>query len=81
MNKLQLFEEMHTLYVHNLLCYSKDYLMTQPKKEFVNEWKKEKEKVGLIEKIIEEEKIKSTEKYVTNKEKIIGKNEQADEFE
>lgn len=56
MNKLQLFEDIHALYVCNLLSYSEDYSMTQPKKEFVNEWKKEKEKVMLIEKMIQEEK-------------------------
>ena len=44
MNKLQLFEDIHALYVCNLLSYSEDYSMTQPKKEFVNEWKKEKKR-------------------------------------
>ena len=47
MNRLQLFEDIHALYVCNLLSYSEDYSMIQPKKEFVNEWKKEKEKVLL----------------------------------
>lgn len=80
MNRLQLFEDIHALCVCNLLSYSEDYSMTQPKKEFVNEWKKEKEKVMLIEKMIQEEK-KSRKKYVTNKEQRIVKNEPVDEFE
>ena len=80
MNKLQLFEDIHALYVCNLLSYSEDYSMTQPKKEFVNEWKKEKEKVMLIEKMIQEEKMSRT-KYVTNKGQRIAKNEPVDELE
>ena len=80
MNKLQLFEDIHALYVCNLLSYSEEYSMTQPKKEFVNEWKKEKEKVMLIEKMIQEEK-KSRTKYVTNKGQRIAKNEPVDELE
>lgn len=80
MNKLQLFEDIHALYVCKLLSYSEDYSMTQPKKEFVNEWKKEKEKVMLIEKMIQEEK-KSRTKYVTNKGQRIAKNEPVDELE
>ena len=80
MNRLQLFEDIHALYVCNSLSYSEDYSMIQPKKEFVNEWKKEKEKVMLIEKMMQEEK-KSRKKYVTNKEQRIVKNEPVDEFE
>lgn len=69
MNRLQLFEDIHALYVCNLLSYSEDYSMTQPKKEFVNEWKKEKEKVMLIEKMIQEEKsLEKSMLQIKNKE-------------
>lgn len=69
MNRLQLFEDIHALYVCNLLSYSEDYSMIQPKKEFVNEWKKEKEKVMLIEKMIQEEKsLEKSMLQIKNKE-------------
>ena len=69
MNRLQLFEDIHDLYVCNLLSYSEDYSMTQPKKEFVNEWKKEKEKVMLMEKMIQEEKsLEKSMLQIKNKE-------------
>lgn len=69
MNRLQLFEDIHALYVCNLLSYSEDYSMTQPKKEFVNEWKKEKEKVMLMEKMIQEEKsLEKSMLQIKNKE-------------
>lgn len=58
LNRLELFKEMYNMATHNLLCYSQDYLMIKPKPKFAQEWKKEKEKVELLEKIIEEEKQK-----------------------
>lgn len=56
MNKLDLLEEYKDMLCHNLLCYSEDYLMTKPKSEFVEQWKKEREKVDLLEEIIKESK-------------------------
>lgn len=58
MNRLEIFNEMYDLSTYNLLCYSADYLMTKPKPEFVQEWKKAREKVNLLKEIIEEEKQK-----------------------
>lgn len=58
MNRLQLFKEMYEMSIHNLLCYSNDYLMTKPKPKFVQEWKREKEKVNLLKGMIAEEKQK-----------------------
>lgn len=55
MTRLQLFEEIYNLHTYNLLCYSKNYLMTEPKEQFVQEWKTEKEKVELLNEIIKEE--------------------------
>lgn len=58
MNRLQLFEEIYGLHTYNLLRFSKNYLMTEPREEFVQEWKAEKEKVELLSEIIKEEKQK-----------------------
>ena len=45
MNKLDLLEEYKDMLCHNLLCYSEDYLMTKPKSEFVEQWKKKEKKL------------------------------------
>lgn len=58
MNKVQLLEEIYDYYTYNLLCYSKNYLMTKPKERYIKEWKNQKEKVALLEEIIKEEKQK-----------------------
>lgn len=58
MNRLELLQEMYNMATHNLLCYSENHLMTKPKVEFAKEWKKEEEKVNLLEKMMEEEKKK-----------------------
>ena len=54
LNRIQLFKEMYEMSTHNLLCYSKDYLMTKPKPQFIKEWKREHEKVELLKEIIKE---------------------------
>lgn len=64
MNRLQLFKEMYEMSTHNLLCYSKDYLMAKPKKCYIKEWKKEKEKVKLLKELIAEEKHKKEENNI-----------------
>ena len=65
MDRLQLYEEMYDLATHNLLCYSEDYLMTRPKANFIEQWKKEREKVDLLEEIIKEEKEKEVDKKIS----------------
>ena len=40
---------------HNLLCYSSDYLMNIPKKQYVKEWKETQEKIKLVDELIEQE--------------------------
>ena len=59
---MQLFKEMYELSSYNLLCYSRDYLMTKPKTRYVKEWKKEREKVNLLQELIVEEKQKEEPK-------------------
>lgn len=66
---MQLFKEMYELSSYNLLCYSQDYLMTKPKTRYVKEWKKEREKVNLLQELIVEEKQKEeTKNSIENKE-------------
>ncbi len=72
MTRLQLFEEMYDMSKHNLLCYSKNNLMSEPREEFVKEWKLESEKVELLEEIIREEKQKEgIENMSFTKEQIL----------
>lgn len=58
MNRLQLLKEIYEQECHNLLCYSADYLMSEPKAGYDEEWKKEQEKVNLLNEMIAEEKQK-----------------------
>lgn len=54
---------------HNLLCYSKDISMEQPKEKYVQEWEKEREKINIIKEIIASEKEKeSMKKFQTIRE-------------
>lgn len=80
MNKLQLLNEVYDQEVHNLMCYSKNYLMKEPKEEYKNEWAESKEKVILLEQIMDE--IRSnfkTKEQVVNKTLVTNK-EQLDEL-
>ena len=61
MNKLDLLKEFEGTLHHNLLCYSKNYLMNEPKDIFVKEWKETKEKIKLIKEIIRDEKERNGE--------------------
>ena len=65
LTRLQLFEEVYGNCIHNLLCYSKDYLMTEPKEQFVKEWKIEKEKAELLNEIVQEELLKEGVNYMS----------------
>lgn len=66
--KLSILTELKQNIEHNILCYSTNYLMTQPKEEYVNEWKIENKKLLLVEEMIREEKQKSKDK---NKDKSL----------
>ena len=58
MNKIDLLKEFKDMLCHNLLCYSSDYLMNNPKKQYVKDWEETKEKISLVEEMIEENKQK-----------------------
>lgn len=77
MNRYTLLKEFYDLTAHNLYCYSADSLMTRAKDGFEESWYKEKEKLELIEELIEDEKqskfklyysIKSLKEISANKE-------------
>ena len=72
MNKMDLLKEVEEMLYHNLLCYSKNYLRNEPKKEYVKEWEKTNEQIGLVKEIMKD--IQQTISYqVRNGESdIIG---------
>lgn len=57
MNKIELLNEFRGTLYHNLLCFSKNYLMEEPRENFVKEWEETKEKINLIDEIIKDENI------------------------
>ena len=65
LNRLELLEEMHDMAIHNKYCYSKDMLMNTPKKEYIDEWNKENEKLELIQELINEEKANNFQLYTS----------------
>lgn len=68
MNKLELLTEIYNSEVHNLMVYSKNYLMENPKDDFKKEWNESKEKVKLLEELIDD--VRNNEK---SKEQVINK--------
>lgn len=51
LNKIDLLKELEDSLYHNLLCYSENNSMDKPKEQFVKEWKKTKEKIGIVKEI------------------------------
>ena len=39
--------------IHNLLCYSRNYLMSEPKEGYEKEWNEAQEEVHLLDEMIE----------------------------
>lgn len=56
MNRVDVLNEYKDMLNHNLLCYSADYLMNTPKKQYVKDWEETKEKISIIDEIINDEK-------------------------
>lgn len=56
--RLELLKEVQNMVNHNLLCYSKDYMMTHAKVGHETEWQQEKQKSELLDEMIKEEKDK-----------------------
>ncbi len=54
MSRHELLKDIFNTVSHNLYCYSEDTLMTKPKKEYEESWYKEKERLELIEELLEE---------------------------
>ena len=51
MNKIDFLKELEDSLYHNLLCYSENNSMDKPKEQFVKEWEKAKEKIGIVKEI------------------------------
>ena len=54
MTKLELLVELHDREKYNLSCYSADYLLQKAKKGFEVQYTEHKEKVLLLEEIIDD---------------------------
>ncbi len=44
---------------HNIDCYSEGYLISKPKEEYRKEWLEEQQKLKIVDKLIENERLKS----------------------
>ena len=66
MNKIELLEEMYEMEAHNWICYSKDLSLTEAKKGFSKEWEESKEKIGLLQEMMNK-KVKK--KLIIQKDK------------
>lgn len=66
--RLSILKDLKENIEHNILCYSSNYLMTQPKKEYVKEWKEENKKLLIVEDMIKDEKQKTK---ANNKDKSL----------
>lgn len=51
MNEKKFINKCMDMACHNLLCYSANYAMTQPKKGYEKEWKEAQEEINIIESI------------------------------
>ena len=69
MNRVDVLNEYKDMLNHNLLCYSADYLMNTPKKQYVKEWNETKEKIDILKDLInQEEQEKSSVYYMVKDE-------------
>ena len=68
MNKLELLTDIYNFEIHTLTSYSKNYLMEAPKNEFKKEWKESKEKIKLLEELIDDVRSK-----IESKEQVVNK--------
>ncbi|GAB6170757.1 hypothetical protein JCM15765_02350 [Paradesulfitobacterium aromaticivorans] len=54
MTKLEVLQKYYDWACHNFLCYSKNYLLTEPKKGFETEWKQANEECELLKQMIDD---------------------------
>lgn len=60
--RLEFLNEIKQMIEHNVMCYSNNYLLNEPKTGYENEFSIEKQKLNLIEQMIKEEKQKEKKK-------------------
>ena len=66
MNKIELLEEMYEMAVHNWICYSKNLSLNEAQKGYSKEWEESKERIVLVQEMIEEQRCKDKVKLVQN---------------
>lgn len=54
MEKMDLLKKYLDMACHNLLCYSKNYAMSEPKEQFVQEWNEAQEEIELLKEMVKE---------------------------
>ena len=72
MNRVDLLKEFIDMLNHNLFCYSSDYLMNTPKKQYVKEWNETKEKIDIVKDLINQEEQKENSVYYVVKDENNG---------
>jgi hypothetical protein len=71
--KLDLLYKYHNMAYHNLLCYSKNYAMTEVKEGFETEWKQAKEECELLEEMISSQKMEGKKTAAQDEQLFIQK--------
>ena len=66
MNKIELLKEMYEMAVHNWICYSKNLSLNEAQKGYSKEWEESKERIVLVQEMIEEQRCKDKIKLVQN---------------
>ena len=80
MNKLELLTEIYNKEVRELMSYSKNYLMKEPKEDLKEKWNCSKEKVKLLEEIIDDVRNKTKSKEQVINKILVKDKEQLDEL-
>jgi len=80
LNKLELLTEIYNKEVRELMSYSKNYLMKEPKEDLKEKWNCSKEKVKLLEEIIDDVRNKTKSKEQVINKILVKDKEQLDEL-
>ena len=69
MDRLDLLEEFYNMITHNMLCYSKNLLMTEAKEGYEERWENENKKSEILEEMMKEEIARHIELVICDKKK------------
>ena len=80
LNKLELLTEIYNKEVQELMSYSKNYLMKEPKEALEEKWNYSKEKVKLLEEVIDDVRYKTKSNEQVINRILVKDKEQLDEL-